>query len=267
MNTKSTMHYCLPNFDDLDYENQVKWYGMLAELMSNPAISWIQDLYLSSRAIYISMAMAFVYCTLYLYLMSAFAEPIAWFIVIAVQVGLFALSFLAGGAALVANDQGDKDRFIVMLAVSIISGILAILFLVGLCFGFNSLKTAIDVIDASADFLADTKRIILVPVGYFFLTMIVVGLWLGATLSVFSMAKIVPEEYPKIPQDKDFVYNDDPSLKKKIYVLSLVLFFGMLWIYNFIKAKTSFITMVAASTYYFSSSPEQEGVADVGTGF
>lgn len=35
---------------------------------------------------------------------------------------------------------------------------------------------------------------------------------------------------------------------------------------NFIVAKTNFITMVAASTYYFGSNPEKDGEAEVMTG-
>jgi hypothetical protein len=153
------------------------------------------------------------------------------------------------------------------MAISVISGILGVIFAICLCCGFSSLKTAIDVIDASADFLAKTKRIVFVPILYFFVSMIVVALWLGATLSVFAMADIEAERNSLIPQDKDFMYNKDPALKKKITILSLILFFGMIWIFNFIKAKTSFIVMVSASFYYFDSDAEKEGSADISTAF
>jgi len=52
---------------------------------------------------------------------------------------------------------------------------------------FNSLKIAIDVIDASADFLAKTKRVILVPVLYFFVNLVAVLVWLAAFISVTTM--------------------------------------------------------------------------------
>lgn len=45
------------------------------------------------------------------------------------------------------------------------------------------------------------------------------------------------------------------------------MFFGLLWIINFLKAQSSFITMVSASTYYFDSNAEKDGFADVGLGF
>lgn len=39
--------------------------------------------------------------------------------------------------------------------------------------------------------------------------------------------------------------------------------FGIFWIVNFIKAKTDFITMVTAATFYFNSTPEVQGSASV----
>jgi hypothetical protein len=43
--------------------------------------------------------------------------------------------------------------------------------------------------------------------------------------------------------------------------------FGMLWFTQFVSDKTKFITMVSASTYYFSSSPTKNGSASVSTAF
>ena len=54
----------------------------------------------------------------------------------------------------------------------IVGAILAVAFACCVVCGFKSLKMAIDVIDASADYLASAKRVILVPVLYFFLTII-----------------------------------------------------------------------------------------------
>jgi choline transporter-like protein 2/4/5 len=42
----------------------------------------LKDLYLSSRAIYTSMALSFVICILYIYIMSIFAEYLAWGLII-----------------------------------------------------------------------------------------------------------------------------------------------------------------------------------------
>lgn len=47
----------------------------------------------------------------------------------------------------------------------------------------------------------------------------------------------------------------------------LTMFFGLLWICAFLRAKTTFVVMVSATTYYFDSNKDHEGDADVGLGF
>lgn len=54
------------------------------------------------------------------------------------------------------------------------------------------MKTAIDVIDASADFLAKTKRIIAVPFAFFFLQIIAVSIWVPSMAYVVSMNNVTP---------------------------------------------------------------------------
>jgi len=63
--------------------------------------------------------------------------------------------------------------------------------------GWKSLKLAIDVIDASADFLYKTKRVVAVPIIYFFVTLVVAFVWLGMLFCVVSMNEIKPST--KIP--------------------------------------------------------------------
>jgi len=75
----------------------------------------------------------------------------------------------------------------------ILFGILSVAFLLCICCGFRSLKLAIDVIDAAADFLASTKRIIFVPIFYFFIQLIVFFVWLYAFLNVASMNEFKPD--------------------------------------------------------------------------
>jgi len=135
----------------------------------------------------------------------------------------------------------------------IVFGILSAAFLCCICCGYKSLKLAIDVIDAAADFLAGTKRIILVPVLYFFLQIFVFFIWLWAFLNVASMNEFTPDTNI-VPQMKDLLWND-----KKIKYMALFMFFGLLWIMAWLKYTCNFICMVAASSYYFNSGPSGEG--------
>jgi len=129
---------------------------------------------------------------------------------------------------------------------------------------WNALKMAIDVIDASADFLFKTKRIIAVPVMYFFLTVMCVVVWLGAIMCINSMGTITADT-ALVPQMRSADKN--ASEEKLFAYLFLFMFFGILWILQFIQAKTSFIAMVSATTYYFNSNKDHEGEAEVGFGF
>lgn len=64
-----------------------------------------------------------------------------------------------------------------------------------ICCSFHSLKLAIDVIDASADFIAKTKRIMFVPVVYMVLTVVFIVVWCAAFLCVASLNVIEADKY------------------------------------------------------------------------
>jgi choline transporter-like protein 2/4/5 len=49
--------------------------------------------------------------------------------------------------------------------------------------------------------------------------------------------------------------------------MGLFMFFGLLWLMAWLKYTCNFICMVAASTYYFNSNPNEEGSAEVSLGF
>lgn len=81
-----------------------------------------------------------------------------------------------------------------MLGLCVTFGILACAFLFCVFCGRTHLKLAIDVIDASADFIAGNKRVIVVPIIYFILTIIAFSIWLPAMLCVVSLNKITVGE-------------------------------------------------------------------------
>ena len=58
--------------------------------------------------------------------------------------------------------------------------------------------------------------------------------------------------------------NMSPEDEKMQTYMMLFMFFGLLWIINFVTYKTGLITMISASTYYFNSNKDEEGKAEVG---
>lgn len=115
----------------------------------------------------------------------------------------------------------------------------------------KSLETAIAVIDASADFLIDTKRVILVSVMYFIIAIIATLIW---CVSVYAMGSI-----------NDIIVVADPlsdnGYKKELVKhaawdgLAGFEVVGLLWILMLIDHTNKYICMVSAATYYFDSNP------------
>lgn len=280
--TFNVVGYCIANKNLKQYDSEAAehWsavYSAFTESLKEA--KFLRDFYLSSRAIYWTMGLSFVYCIIIIYLLSWFAEQIAWGMIIIIQLGLFAGVgagvFLhnetkAANAAILANNPQappsdlKKDNGIVM---ALVFGIFALLYLCAIVCGRRSLKIAIDVVDASADFLAKTKRLMFVSVFYFVVQMIIISLFLGAMMSVGTLkGDIVFDPNSAAPQARKFKSLGDKEMDKKVNFMFLFLLFGMLWMIAFTNAKTAFVTMVSATTYYFDSNKDKEGDASVLTG-
>ena len=235
------------------------------------------DLSAASKAIKTSIVLGFVYSLAFIYLMSWFAETLAWICVILVQLTLIggtaalyllydaelqayaALPDQFDGAALEKkNEESETTQLYIMIGLGTV-GLLCLAFCCCIACNFDSLKKAIDVIDAAADFLAGTKRIILVPAVFFTCSLIAVSVWMGAMAAVLSLNDIYPSEY--IPQGRELDWKDD------VRYMALYMLFGILWITAFFEYCSTFVVMVSASSYYFNSNPEEEGSAEVAAGF
>lgn len=117
--------------------------ALLTMTQSGPGV-YLNDLYLSSRAIYWSMATAFLLCVVYIYLMSVFAEYLAWGIVILTQIGLLAVAAGAfiyrGQLAKEATENGmavDAEKQKSLLIAGIMGGVLALFFACMIYCGYN----------------------------------------------------------------------------------------------------------------------------------
>lgn len=69
----------------------------------------------------------------------------------------------------------------------IVMGIFAFIFLVLLFFNFKHIKTAIQVLEAAAEFMIGNKRVILVPFTYFFLIIGTFLLWCQCMVMIISL--------------------------------------------------------------------------------
>jgi len=122
---------------------------------------------------------------------------------------------------------------------------------------------AVDVIDASADFVAGTKRVILVPNLHFVMQILIFIIWLGSLVCVISLNDI--EASTLIPQGRTIKW------KKSVKYMALFMFFGVLWLLALIDYLSRFIVIMSASTYYFNhkrgDTEENTDAAEVMYGF
>lgn len=212
-------------------------------------------------SILITTVTGVLYSLAYIWMMSVVGKTLAYLVVSLVGLGLLGGTVVFGGMAaspstfgVSATFQGSAIFFsLVFLIFTIVYGVM-------LCCGFDQLSTAISVIDASADFLRDNGRIMFVSIFYFMVTAICIGVWAFAVVCINSMGEITPKPHP-IPQGRSFKM--DKGHENTYWYMLIFMVFGLVWFVNFINAKTSFITMVSASTYYFNSTREQDGQAEV----
>ena len=77
-----------------------------------------------------------------------------------------------------------------LFTAMVVLGLLSIVFLFAIICKGGELRQAINVIDAAADYIRETKRVLGVPVFHFFLQMILVIVWFGGYLCIASLNKI-----------------------------------------------------------------------------
>ena len=109
----------------------------------------------------------------------------------------------------------------------------------------KSLETAIAIINASADFQMDTKRLVFVSIFYFFVSMVIFFLWIFACACVFSMCDF---EDPEKPGDQ-MKRIKEPS--GQLWGMFAFLVFGILWTFRFISDKQKYIAMVGVAPSVF----------------
>lgn len=90
------MDYCLPkNTDALSEGEKAGLKMVFDEFKKSGSGKMIMDLYYSSTAIYISFGLSFVWSLIFIYIMSIFAETLAWCCIVLIEIGLIAFTVLS----------------------------------------------------------------------------------------------------------------------------------------------------------------------------
>jgi len=185
--------YCAPLLSSPNLpESEKANLEALSSAMSNSQIgSWIADIASAKWTIFTCFLASLVFMFAYIKFMDWCAYWLAWASIVIIQLSLIA----TGISAYMYKDEYKDDETMtkycnwIMWGAFIASG----LYYICLACGFKSLRVAISVIETAADFFADTKRVILIPIMYFFVALIVFVFWLVAAINVASVGTITVE--------------------------------------------------------------------------
>lgn len=147
--------------------------------------------------------------------------------------------------------------------ITILSWIFAGIYYIVIVCSFQSLRVAVAVIQTASSFVADSKRLIFVPVLYFGIAMICSAMFVAGAVCVASIGDIQVDNAAY--QSKSIEWSSQTE-----YMFYFMIF-GFLWVLAFIMAVNEFVIIVAGITWYYSDKeiPDDDGIpgdSDVSTG-
>jgi hypothetical protein len=248
--------YCFPKDLGAINGNQLNgWNAIIDKIRSSNAGQFIMDLHNTATSVYICLGLAFVLSIFYIYMMSFAANCMSKIAILIIELCVIAgiaLTFFHAHAEV----NGQKGYIIAGIALSCFWLVFNCLLW---CY-WTQLKVAIAVLDATADFMASTKRMFFVSVFGWVLILVTVLVWAAGVACVVSLNDITAKgiDYPQI---KTFDWNPQNAW------MLIFMCCGAVWFVFFLSDTTSFIAMVSASTFYFTSNAEKNGGASVCMGF
>lgn len=219
---------------------------------------------IASLAIYICLGLGLVYTFIYLYLMSNCAHMLSY-----LAIGLLELIWLAGmgGCAYAATRPCPSGVECSNSSIWIAFVVCAVAFCIFNCMlwcFWSKLQVAIAVIDATADYMAGTKRIALVSVYYFLLALIVLLLGGFGIVGTVAMNEIkVNREAGCSESSADCTYTKEIVFTGQTEAMLAVSCIGLFWVLCYIGEKNKLIYMIGAAQFYFSSDKNKTGSAGV----
>ena len=165
------MHYCVPNQATLPESVIDNWTQISQQLLNHQGADPFKDMYKARWIILGSIAIAILYTFLFMVFMDKCAVQCSWLAVICVQLGLIGagtLCWFARDDYIKNGDLTTEDkRSKWLLAFAFIFWFLGVIYCLLLTCNIQSLRVSIRIIETAADFFADTKRVALVPILFF----------------------------------------------------------------------------------------------------
>lgn len=271
--THDFIGFCMPDMRKMELERPEVYKQYLQAfyrmISSNPAGRVVQDIWVSAKIILSIIPLTFLYCSLYVYVVSKLAKVIAYSSMILIELSLMTVSLWCFSRLAyyspTATDQATADRGQALVIFGGIIMIFALLFLAAICKWWKKIGEAAEVIDAAADMIRETQSLMLINSLFFLLIIFIIIFWAWGFMGLLSMGEITPN--PNIPQGKFIKFSEDMERDPKLLFFLFVLIFGFFWLVTLTNTVFNYICMVSTSVYYFTYSEETEGRASLSTAF
>jgi len=196
--TTEFANYCVPVYDSLPAAAKENWSTMKDAVTGTTYGGAFADLYEARWILLIAAGLSLVTTMIYIKFMDWCAYWLSWFSVLLVFAalvgsGVWTLYYRADkiekNASFADESEATWLNFYAWMAF-----ILAGIYLLVMICSFQSLRVAIAVIETAADYFADTKRIIFVPLLYFVIGILFFAAWVGAMICVASIGDITVDD-------------------------------------------------------------------------
>eukprot|EP00351_Strombidinopsis_sp_SopsisLIS2011_P002097 CAMPEP_0116879394 /NCGR_PEP_ID=MMETSP0463-20121206/11199_1 /TAXON_ID=181622 /ORGANISM="Strombidinopsis sp, Strain SopsisLIS2011" /LENGTH=233 /DNA_ID=CAMNT_0004528681 /DNA_START=714 /DNA_END=1412 /DNA_ORIENTATION=- len=209
------------------------------------------------------VAFTIIYTLVYIVLMDKCALCLSWFSVLVVEAALIGF----GVAIYIMGQDMEDSTWATFFAVTcwVTAGCYGICLICNL----KALKMSFAVIETAGDYFSQTKRILTVPVLFFFLSMIFFSFWTFSISSVGTNGEVMVDSYTSrgvtYYTQQRYIVSDGST---NSWLLAF-LFFGLIWVSFFLIAANDFVIIVSTITWYFSLKTDhgEEGKSDVWKGF
>ena len=215
------------------------------------------DLYDAKWILVMSLAIAVVLTLIYVKFLDWFAFWLAWISVAVIQLAFILLGWFMWEVRsdFVSDTNTSNDKYTkYLLWATIASWVLALGWYIFIACNFRSLKVSIAIIETAADWFADTKRIILVPMAFFGLGILMLVAWIVSLAGVSSLGEISVDSVQH--QGKNVEWD------QKTEIMIYFMCFGAFWLAAFLITCNEFVVIVSTCTWYFSRKdiPDDDGI-------
>lgn len=144
----------------------------------------------------------------------------------------------------------------------IVATIVSLLYFCIVFRNYKHIKTAIQVIDAAADFMIDHKRVMIIPFFYFIVNLLFIFMCVYNVGLIMSMNVISVEQ--SVCTGDLCGYYKDMKWKTINYFYMVFTIVALVWFTFWIQYSCVFAIMFSSATYYFNSDEQDIGQAEVG---